>query len=428
MTSNNRNTTKRLQLKQDRQLIRSRWHSARFVVARVTAPEVETTTERQPVNLAFVIDRSGSMNGKPITLAMQAVEEAIRRLKATDRFSVVVFDNEVSTIVPGVFATPEAKSRAIEEIRRVGARGSTNLSGGWLRGCEMVATELLELGVNRTLLLTDGHANRGMTTLEELEHHAAELRKRGVSTSTFGMGDNFDEVLLQHMAMAGGGQFYDIATPEQIRDQIESEVGETLEVVARNVTLDVRFPTGVRFESLGAFHGRAGDDRALIDLGDLVSGQEVDVPLRLSLPTGEKGASITAMVSVTDRDGVFEDASERVAWGFAGDRDNDAQPRDGEVDRIIAGIYAARARQEAVRLNRAGDYDGAREVLRSTARRIRGYAGDDPELQRIMSELRTESEQFHRAMPERMRKQHYASSRQHMRSRDVEGKAKRTTS
>ncbi|MEX1336711.1 MAG: VWA domain-containing protein, partial [Candidatus Limnocylindrales bacterium] len=133
----NRNTTKRLQLKQDRQLIRSRWHSSRFVVARVAAPEVETTTERQPVNLAFVIDRSGSMHGKPIELAMKAVEEAIRRLKSGDRFSVVVFDNEVDTVVPGVFASPEARSRAIEEIRRVGARGSTNLSGGWLQGCKL---------------------------------------------------------------------------------------------------------------------------------------------------------------------------------------------------------------------------------------------------------------------------------------------------
>ena len=240
------------------------------------------------------------------------------------------------------------------------------------------------------------------------------------------MGDRFDENLLQHMAQAGGGQFYDIATPEQIRDHIESEVGETLEVVARNVTLDVRFPRGVRFESLGAFHGRAGDDRALIDLGDLVSGQEVDVPLRLSFPTGEKGSSITAMVSLTDRDGVFDDATERVAWEFAGDRKNDEQPRNGDVDRIIAGIYAARARQEAVKLNRMGDFDGAREALRSTARRIRGYAGNDPELHRIMSELRAESEQFHRAMPERSRKQHYAMSRHHMRSRDVEGKARRT--
>ncbi len=185
---------------------------------------------------------------------------------------------------------------------------------------------------------------------------------------------------------------------------------------------------GVRFESLGAFHGRAGDDRAIIDLGDLVSGQEVDVPLQLSFPTGDNEASVTAMVGLTDHDGVFGDASERVAWQYAGDHDNDAQERNGEVDRIIAGIYAARARQEAVRLNRMGDFDAAREVLRATARRIRGYAGKDPELHRIMSELRAESEQFHRAMPERMRKQHYAMSRQHMRSRDVEGKARRYTS
>lgn len=422
-----KNTTRRLQLQQDRGLIRSRWHSTRFVVARVTAPEIEITTDRQPVNLAFVIDRSGSMHGKPIELAMKAVEEAVRRLKSGDRFSVVVFDNEVDTVVPGVFATPQAKSRAIEEIRRVGARGATYLSGGWLRGCELVATELLELGVNRTLLLTDGLANQGITTLEELEHHAAQLRARGVSTSTFGMGDRFDEDLLQHMAQAGGGQFYDIASPEQISDHIESEVGETLEVVARNVSLDVRFPTGVRFESLGAFHGRTGKDRAMIDLGDLVSGQEVVVPLRLSCPTGEEGSSLTAMVSVTDRDGVFEDASQRVAWRFAGDRDNDAQPRDREVDRVIAGIYAARARQEAVRLNRMGDYDAAREALQTTARRIGGYAGDDPELHRVMDELRAESERFHRAMPERMRKQQYAMSRQHMRSRDVEGKARRVS-
>jgi Ca-activated chloride channel family protein len=222
MSSNKNETAGRLTVKQDRRLIRARWHSARFVVAHVTAPEVESGTERQPVNLAFVIDRSGSMAGRPIGLAMQAVEEAIRRLKASDRFSVVVYDDEVDTIVPGVFATKEAKAQAIGRLASVGARGATDLSGGWLRGCQLVATELMELGVNRTLLLTDGLANRGMTTLEELEHHAAELRKRGVSTSTFGVGDRFNEELLQAMAQAGGGQFYDIATPEQIRDHIES--------------------------------------------------------------------------------------------------------------------------------------------------------------------------------------------------------------
>ena len=74
-------------------------------------------------------------------------------------------------------------------------------------------------------------------------------------------------------------------------------------------------------------------------------------------------------------------------------------------------------------LNRVGDFDGARNALRSTARRIRGYAGNDPVLHRIMRGLMTESEQFHRVMPERMRKEHYAMSSHRLRSRDIEGKA-----
>ena len=169
---------------------------------------------------------------------------------------MVVYDDVIETIVPGVFATPDAKRDAIARLRTIDARGMTDLGGGWLRGCELVASELLELGVNRTLLLTDGLANQGITTLEELEHHAAQLRKRGVSTSTFGVGDSFNEVLLQAMAQAGGGQFYDIASAAQIRDHIESEVGEALEVVARHVTLDVIFPDEVRVESIGAFAAR----------------------------------------------------------------------------------------------------------------------------------------------------------------------------
>ena len=304
----------RLTVKTDRRLIRSRHHSVRFVVARVTAPEADTRTERPPVNLAFVLDRSGSMGGAKIRLAMQAVEEAIRRLKATDRFSVVIYDNEIETLVPGTFATPTARSRAMELLARVDARGATNLSEGWLTGCEQVASELMADGVNRALLLSDGLANHGITDRDELAHHAAELRRRGVSTSTFGVGNDFDELLLQGMAQAGGGHFYDIAGAEQIRDHIESEVGEALEVVAREVTFKVHVKGGIRLESLGAFPQRGERGRAQIDLGDLVSGQQVDVPLRLSFPLGEDGDKTLGVFSVGDRDGVLEGAKARGAW------------------------------------------------------------------------------------------------------------------
>ena len=86
------------------------------------------------------------------------------------------------------------------------------------------------------------------------------------------------------------------------------------------------------------------------------------------------------------------------------DHANDIEPRVNEVDR-------------------RGDFDGARDVLRSTARRIRMYAGQDPVLIGLMEQLMRESEMFHRVMAERSRKQHYAMSHRRLRSRDFEGKA-----
>ncbi len=71
----------------------------------VTAHEAETSAARPPVNLAFVLDSSGSMLGQKLQLAVQAVEEAIRRLKPTDRFSVVTYDDHIDTLVPGTSAT-----------------------------------------------------------------------------------------------------------------------------------------------------------------------------------------------------------------------------------------------------------------------------------------------------------------------------------
>ena len=97
------------------------------------------------------------------------------------------------------------------------------------------------------------------------------------------------------MAQAGGGHFYDIASAAAIRDHISSEVGETLEVVARDVALQLTLPEGVRVESLGAFPAREAGGRTRIELGDLVSGQEVEVPLRLSFPLGRVGDAIPAV-------------------------------------------------------------------------------------------------------------------------------------
>jgi Ca-activated chloride channel family protein len=415
-----------LTVTQDRTLIRPRWHSKRFVVARVSAPEARRSDGRPPVNLAFVLDRSGSMDGQKIRLAAEAVEEAIGRLRPSDRFAVVIYDDEVETLVPGMLATPAACSEAIGRLRGVQARGMTDLSGGWLAGCEQVASALTDEGVDRCLLLTDGLANQGITDRDELAGHAAELRARGVSTSTFGVGDDFDEVLLQSMAQSGGGHFYDIATAAQIRDHIAGEVGEALEVVARKVTLEVTVPRDVRIESLGAFEARGGHGRTSIDLGDLVSGQQVEVPLRLFFQFGEIGDAMSAVFELSDHDGALDGAGARLSWEYASDRENDAQPRDRGVDRVIAGVFAARSRQQAVDLNRQGEYEAAAAALKATAKKIRAYAGRNRELRSIVDGLLSEAELFGTVMAERDRKHAFAGSAHALQSRMSDGTARRS--
>ncbi|MEO8229046.1 MAG: VWA domain-containing protein [Chloroflexota bacterium] len=408
----------------DRQFIRSTYRSNRFVLAQIDAPAAPRERARPPVHLAFVIDRSGSMNGEKIRLAKLAVEESLARLHDDDRFAIVVYDEVVDVVFPSTHATAEARSDALARLTEIDARGSTDLGAGWLRGCEQVALALSDEGVNRTLLLTDGLANHGITDRDELARHAAELRARGVSTTTFGVGQDFDEVLLQAMADAGGGHFYFIANAASIADYVTSEVGETLEIVARDVAVEVTAPEGVVVESLSPYPtNTSAGGRTTVILGDLVAEQRLQVVIRLNFPYGEIGDLTGALIAITDREGVLGSAGAKLAWEYADNRVNDGQDRDREVDRAVARIFAARARQEAVGYNRAGDYGGAREALSAVTRRIRDYAGRDTELREIVADLERESDRMAAPMPEMARKQAHYQASTSARMRSFDGKA-----
>jgi Ca-activated chloride channel family protein len=412
----------------DRRLIRATDRSQRCALIEITAPPATRDRERAPVNLSFVIDRSGSMSGGKLELAKRAVEEALGRLDQRDRFSIVVYDDVVETVIDSTTASAEARRNAMAGLAGVGARGSTNLGDGWLKGCEQVATHLTPDGVNRVLLLTDGLANVGITDHAELIRHASELRARGVNTTTFGVGADFDEGLLQSMADAGGGHFYYIADAAQIRDHIASEVGETLEVVARDVEIGIVAGEGVAVEAISPQPLTPRGSRSSIVLGDLVADQVVDVVVRFTFPYGQIGRETGVIIDVSDRDRVFEAAGLRDArwsWTYADHAANDAQPHDQDVDRAVASQFAARARQQAVALNKAGDYVGARRALRSTASRIGSYAGRDRAMRTLMDELAEDSHQVAAAMPAASLKQMYFDSANVARSRDASGRSRK---
>ena len=411
-------------IRTDRTFIRANGKSARFILARITAPAARAKSTRAPVNLAIVLDRSGSMSGAKLDTAKRAVTEAITHLKPTDRFSVVVYDDQVDVVIESTAATEEAKHAALGRLWDIDARGSTDLGGGWLRGCEQVASHLMEQGVNRCLLLTDGLANVGITDHDALTAHASELRARGVSTTTFGVGTDFDERLLADLADAGGGHFYYISDVAQIRDAITTEVGEALEVVARDVSIDVLARDEIEVEAITPHKVQRRGGRTAILLGDHVSEQVVEAVLRLTFPYGTLGAEVGAILTVADRDDVFAAAGQvRMTWTYADSATNDHQARDRDVDRAVARMFAARATQDAVRLNRARDYEQARALLASTASRIQGYAGQDPELLATAAQLADRSTVLRsEASPQMLKQVHYDSSNI-ARSRSAMGQA-----
>jgi Ca-activated chloride channel family protein len=380
------------------------------------------------VNVAIVLDRSGSMGGRKFELARDAAMQAIRLLQPADRFALVIYDNEIDVLAESAHATADAKRRAFERLAQVGARGSTDLGGGWLTGAEQIRRTLEGQAIGRCLLLTDGLANQGITDRGELIRGAGALRENGVSTSTFGVGEDFDERLLRGMAEASAGNFYFIEAPEQIPDLLASELGETLEIVARDAVLEVTLGPGMSAEPLNRYRAEREANRLRVHLGHLVSNQEMEVVVKLGFTKGAEGQERWAGFTVRDPAGTVTAVPAELRWAYADHEANDAQPRDRDVDVAVATLYAGRARDEALDRNREGDRDGARRVLRATARKIRSYAGSDRRLLAIAERLETEAEEYgERALSAMQLKQAVFDNYVAASSRSPSGKARRSS-
>jgi hypothetical protein len=257
-----------------------------------------------------------------------------------------------------------------------------------------------------------------------LAARAAQLRAGYVVTSTFGVGADFDERLMASMARAGGGHFYFIERPQQIQDLLTSELGETLEVVARRAVVELELPAGVDAELMHDLRAEVGVNTVRIELDDLVSSQAVSFIVKLRFPLGDPANRATIRASMTSVDRQIHGRSE-IAWTFADHGANDAQPRDRRVDRLVAEIYAERARRDAVERNRAGEFDGAARLLAATRDRILSYAGDDAALHQIAASLQEDRGIYSGVMDAMQLKQAHQLSVSALRMRTSEGKARR---
>ncbi|UOX89865.1 VWA domain-containing protein [Amycolatopsis sp. FBCC-B4732] len=195
------------------------------------------------MNLCVVIDRSASMNGRKLETAKRSCLDILGRLAERDLFTVVVFDGQAEVV-----ANPQMdRATAQERIRAVGSRGNTNLSLGWYLGLLELQTHTTDRHYNRLFLLSDGQANAGETKRTTLAREAAQSRDLGITTSTIGIGDDFNEDLLEAIASGSGGRFWSISE-SRLEDIIEEEFSGALSTTLDRPRVELTLPDGVVVE------------------------------------------------------------------------------------------------------------------------------------------------------------------------------------
>ena len=217
--------------------------------------------ERLPLNVVLVLDKSGSMHGEnKWQYVVQAAEDVIRRLGRDDYFSLITYDSTVRTVIPTTRNLDP--DWAIRKLRELSPGGSTALHGGLVQGVAAAREHAGGRHVTRVVLLSDGLANVGPSSPQELRAYAEQASGYGVRLSTVGVGLDYNEDLMMGIARESGGTYYFIDDPERIAIMFDEELSGLMNVVARQVEVTIELPPNVRFvESLDRATSIRREDR-----------------------------------------------------------------------------------------------------------------------------------------------------------------------
>ena len=337
-----------------------------WALVKLVAGKAETTgiDDRLPLNLALVLDRSGSMHGEPLEFVKEAVSFVVDQVASCDFLSIITFDQDVDVICPSQNVTNKDSLKTV--VKSISSGGSTNLSGGFLRGYREVLKESRPGKVNRILLLTDGEANVGITEPSLLADKAKGMAEKGVSVSTVGVGASFNEDLLMTLAEAGQGHYYYVRNPDEIPKVFADELEGLLSVIAQAISISMEGLNGCHVAGVLGYEPAFTATGASIELPDMYENEVKILALQIDhppLPPGEHGV-FKLVLDYTGATGDLDVVTLQVTAKLtAASGPEDAFEPNFEVIKVVELIRTAVAKDESSEAVHRGDLETGRRVL-----------------------------------------------------------------
>ncbi|MFQ5890879.1 MAG: VWA domain-containing protein [Gemmatimonadota bacterium] len=336
--------------------------STTYFLIRIEPPAPEPRAERRRLNLGIVLDRSGSMAGDKLVRAKEAVAFALRNMAPDDLVSLTIYDDRVRMLVPAL-PVSEAAARILALLPGIDAGRTTALYDAWVQGSIAVSRRLDPERLNRVLLISDGLANVGVIDPETIVTRVRELFSSGVSTSTIGIGSDFNEDLMIPMAVSGGGVGWFVESPADLKRIFEAELAGLAALYSDKGALRIepRRPGTKVVEILNDLPSGPEGWR----IGDLNHGQPLEIVARVAAHGGEPGQpldlfDVRLWLELPGQGRIELQQLARVTGGEA--ERVAAMPVHPDVDRAVELLSAARARRETVEFIDRGDYESARDL------------------------------------------------------------------
>ena len=327
-----------------------------YLKVALTGFEMESNRERTPVNVAIVLDRSGSMDGEKIARAREAARMAVALLDARDIVSIVTYSDTVSVLVPSTRASDHTYIQ--ERIDSIHADGSTALFAGVSKGAEELRKFFDDNRVNRVILLSDGLANVGPDSPASLGDLGASLRKSGISVTTIGLGLGYNEDLMVRLAEKSDGNHAFVENSRDLARIFEYEFDDILSVVAQDVEIEIRCADGVKPMRLLGRESEIYGQTVVTTINQLYSSQEKYIILEVQIGPRSEGEQISLADVLLEYNNMLTQRRDRLDGGvgvrFTGSSDQVERNIDRPATVSAVMQIATERSEEAVTLRDQG--------------------------------------------------------------------------